>query len=79
MSSSDTPSVMPKGVEHSPIDVEEAYFQAWGKVGGVGRLRRSFSLYRDIRSMLKLQVRKKYPGLNDREVKRRTAKRMSCR
>jgi hypothetical protein len=24
--------------------VEEVYHQAWGKVGGVGRLRRTFSL-----------------------------------
>ena len=59
-----------------PIDVEEAYFQAWGKVGGVGRLRRAFSLHSSIRSMLELQVRRKYPGLTDSEIRRRTAQRM---
>ena len=41
----------------SSIDVEDAYFQAWGKVGGAGRLRRAFSLYADIRRMLEFQIR----------------------
>src|SRR5438132_246256 len=69
---SSDPTVMPKGVE----SIEEAYFQAWGKVGGVGRLRRAFSLYADIRRMLELQVRKKHPELGEGEIQRRTAKRM---
>ena len=46
------PVAMPQGAEHAkdvePLSVEEAYFQAWGKVGGVGRLRRTFSLYADV-------------------------------
>jgi len=56
--------------------VEEAYFNAWGKVGGAGRLRRAFSLFVSIRQMLELQVRNEQPGLSDREAKWRTAKRM---
>src|SRR5437868_7132694 len=60
----------------SSIDVEDAYFQAWGKVGGAGRLRRAFSLYADIRRMLEFQIRKKHPELGEDEIKRRTAKRM---
>jgi hypothetical protein len=60
----------------SSIDIEEVYFQAWGKIGGVGRLRRTFSLYSEIRSMLELQVRKQYPGIGEGEIQRRTAQRM---
>jgi len=56
--------------------VEEAYFRAWGKVGGVGRLRRTFSLFLNIRDMYELQIKREKPGLSDREVKRHTAKRM---
>ncbi|SRR5579883_354788 len=67
-------SGMLKGLEHLPI--EEAYFQAWGRVGGAGRLRRTFSLYADIRRMIEFQIQKKYPELEDREVQRRTAQRM---
>jgi hypothetical protein len=56
--------------------VEEAYFQAWGKVGGVGRLRRTFSLFANLRDMYELQVKREKPGLSDRELKRQIAKRM---
>src|SRR5436305_645930 len=69
---SSDPTVMPKGVE----SIEEAYFQAWGKVGGVGRLRRTFSLYAEIRRMVEFQIQKNHPELGDGEVQRRTAKRM---
>jgi hypothetical protein len=56
--------------------VDEAYFRAWGKVGGVGRLRRTFSLFLNIRDMYELQIKREKPDLSDREVKRHTAKRM---
>ncbi len=58
------------------IDIEDIYFQAWGKVGGAGRLRRAFALHSNIRGMLELQVRRKYPDLADNEIRRRTARRM---
>jgi hypothetical protein len=60
----------------SSIDIEEVYFNAWGKVGGAGRLRRAFSLHSNIRGMLELQVRRKYPNLSDSEIRQRTARRM---
>jgi hypothetical protein len=56
--------------------VEEVYFQAWGKVGGVGRLRRTFSLFASLRDMYELQVKREKPGLSNSEIKRYTAKRM---
>jgi hypothetical protein len=58
--------------------VEEAYFQAWGKAGGIGRLRRTFSLFVSIRRMLELQIKRAEPGLSARELNWRTAKRMYC-
>jgi hypothetical protein len=60
----------------SSIDIEKVYFEAWGKVGGVGRLRRAFSLHSNIRGMLELQIRRKYPDLDDNEIRRSTARRM---
>jgi hypothetical protein len=59
----------------SSIDIEEAYFQAWGKVGGAGRLRRAFSLFAELWRMMEFQIRKQYPEITDREAKRQTAKR----
>ncbi len=56
--------------------VEEAYFQAWGKAGGSGRVRRAFSLFDSMRTMLELQVKSKQPGLSGSELTWRTAKRM---
>jgi hypothetical protein len=56
--------------------VEEVYHQAWGKVGGVGRLRRTFSLFVFMRQMLELQVKRKNPGISGAELTWRTAKRM---
>jgi hypothetical protein len=64
--------VLPKAVEH----VEESYFQAWGKVGGAGRLRRTVSLYTDIRRMVEFQIQRNHPELSAGEVQRQTAKRM---
>ena len=29
--------------------IEEVYFEAWGKAGGSGRVRRAFSLERDLK------------------------------
>jgi hypothetical protein len=63
-----------RGLEHLPI--EDAYFQAWGRVGGAGRLRRTFSLSAEFWGMLEFQIRKEHPEISDREVKRLTAKRM---
>ena len=56
--------------------VEEAYFQAWGKAGGSGRVRRAFSLFVSIRKMLELQVKSQKPGIRGGEIIWRTAKRM---
>ena len=63
-----------KGLEHCSI--EEAYFQVWGRVGGAGRLRRTFSLSAEFWGMMEFQIRKAQPGISDREAKRQTAKRM---
>ena len=56
--------------------VEVAYFQAWGKAGGSGRVRRAFSLFVSIRKMLELQVKSQKPGLSGEELTWRTAKRL---
>jgi len=56
--------------------VEEAYFNAWGKVGGAGRLRRSFALHAEIRRMIEHQIRSKQPGLSERDVAVQVARRM---
>lgn len=56
--------------------VEETYRRYWGQVGGAGRLRRAFSLFVNMRSMLELQVRNEDPGIDEREARRRTAQRM---
>jgi hypothetical protein len=48
--------------------VEEAYFQAWGKAGGAGRLRRMFSLCADFWVMLEFRIRNEHPGISDREA-----------
>ncbi|MGP0068329.1 MAG: nucleotidyl transferase AbiEii/AbiGii toxin family protein [Isosphaeraceae bacterium] len=63
-----------RGLEH--LSIEDAYFQAWGKIGGAGRLRRTFSLSAEFWGMIEFQIRKEQPGVSDREVKRLTAKRM---
>jgi hypothetical protein len=68
------PAVMPKGVERPTV--EEFYHQYWGKVGGVGRLRRTFSLFASMRGMLAIQVKNLYPGVGGAELAWRTAKRM---
>jgi hypothetical protein len=44
------PAAMPKGVERPTV--EEFYHQYWGKVGGVGRLRRTVSLFAEFREIL---------------------------
>ena len=56
--------------------VEEAYFQAWGKGGGSGRVRRAFSLSREIWRMLECQVRSVHSGITDAEASWLTAKRL---
>ena len=56
--------------------VEEAYHQAWGKVGGMGRLRRSFSLHAEIRRMIEHQIRSKQPGLSERDIAVEVSRRM---
>jgi hypothetical protein len=67
-------SGMLKGLEHCSI--EDAYFHAWGRVGGAGRLRRTFSLSAEFWGMMEFQIRKAQPGISDREAMRQTAKRM---
>ena len=37
------PAVMPKNARRPTV--EDVYHEYWGKVGGVGRLRRTFSLF----------------------------------
>ena len=61
-------SGMLKGLEH--YSIEDAYFHAWGRVGGAGRLRRTFSLSAEFWGMMEFQIRKAQPGISDREVKR---------
>jgi hypothetical protein len=58
--------------------VEEIYFQAWGKAGGSGRVRRAFSMFDFMRQMLALQVKNRKPALNPSEITLETAKRMYC-
>jgi Nucleotidyl transferase AbiEii toxin, Type IV TA system len=60
----------------SPI--EEVYFQAWGKAGGSGRVRRAFSMFDFMRQMLALQVKERMPTLSPRELTLQTAKRIYC-
>ncbi|MGO9469595.1 MAG: nucleotidyl transferase AbiEii/AbiGii toxin family protein [Isosphaeraceae bacterium] len=56
--------------------VEEVYHQAWGKLGGAARLRRTSSLFSEMWRMLELQIAKQHPSLGDHEIRRLTAKRM---
>jgi hypothetical protein len=58
--------------------VEEVYFQAWGKAGGSGRVRRAFSMFDFMRQMLGLQVKNRMPLLSPGELTLQTAKRMYC-
>ncbi len=63
-----------RGLEH--LSIEDAYFEIWGRIGGAGRLRRTFSLYAEIRRMVEFQIQNKHPELDACELQRRTAKRM---
>jgi hypothetical protein len=56
--------------------VEEIYFQAWGKAGGSGRVRRAFSLSDEIWRMLEFRARREHSGISDFEVSWHAAKRM---
>src|SRR5580704_2307609 len=56
--------------------VEEAYHQAWGKAGGVGRLRRSFALHTETRRMIEHQIKSKQPGLSERDLAVQVSRRM---
>jgi hypothetical protein len=56
--------------------IEQTYFEAWGKAGGSGRVRRAFSLFATTRKMLELQVKSLKPGLSKDELTRQTAKRV---
>jgi hypothetical protein len=57
-------------------DVEVEYDRHWREARGIARLLRAASLYAAFREMLELQVRKKSPGLGDREVAIQAARRM---
>jgi hypothetical protein len=71
------PAAMPERLaKQGDPDIDAAYFRAWGKVGGAGRLRRTFSLHADIRRMVAFQICQKHPEWADHEVRRRTAQRM---
>ena len=56
--------------------VEEVYREAWGKVGGVGRLRRTFSLFAEFWEILEFQIIRGHPELSGSELNRSVAKRM---
>jgi hypothetical protein len=58
------------------LDVEAEYDRYWREVGGMARVQRTVSLYQTFREMLEFQVRKKDPGLSDREVTIQVARRM---
>jgi hypothetical protein len=56
--------------------IEEAYFQAWGKAGGSGRVRRAFSMSAEIWRMVAFRIRQEHSGISDEEITWRAAKRM---
>jgi hypothetical protein len=58
------------------FNVEAEYDRYWREAGGMARVRRTALLYASFREMLEFQVRKKNPGLSDREVAIRAARRM---
>ena len=46
--------------------IDQIYFEAWGKAGGSERVRRAFSMFDFMRQMLTLQVKKRMPALSPR-------------
>ena len=56
--------------------VEETYFQAWGRAGGPGRVRRAFSLSTNIWKIVEHTVRQQNPTISDGEAAWLAAKRM---
>jgi hypothetical protein len=56
--------------------IEQEYRRLWGKVGGVGRLRRTVSLHTSIRRMIEHQIRTSQPCLGDRDLAVQVARRM---
>ena len=68
------PSLMPQGIERPTV--EDGYHQYWGKVGGVGRLRRTFSLFAEFWEMLEFQIRNTNQEIRGYELKRLVARRM---
>jgi hypothetical protein len=56
--------------------IEEIYFQAWGKAGGSGRVRRAFSMSNFIWRMLECRARQEHSGISDCEASWHAAKRM---
>ncbi len=58
------------------VSVEAEYDRYWREAGGMARLQRTVSLYESFRSSLEFQVRKKQPGLDDRQVTILVARRM---
>ena len=59
-------------------DVEAQYDRYWREAGGVARVQRTASLYESFRKMLEFQIRKKNPGLDDRQITIQVARRMYC-
>jgi hypothetical protein len=60
------------------VDVEAQYDRYWREAGGKARAQRTASLYESFRKMLEFQIRKKNPGLDDRQVTIQVARRMYC-
>jgi len=50
------------------VDVEAEYDRYWREAGGMARVQRTASLYQSFRKMLEFRIRKKHPGLDDRQV-----------
>lgn len=56
--------------------VEAEYDRYWREAGGMARVQRMVSLYESFRRSLEFQIRKKDPGLDDRQVAIQVARRM---
>ena len=60
----------------SDVSVEAEYDRYWREAGGMARVQRTASLYESFRQMIEFQIRRKHPGLDDRQVIIQVARRM---
>jgi hypothetical protein len=67
---------MKQGGTQGMSSVEAEYDRYWREAGGMARLQRTVSLYESFRKSLEFRIRKKNPGLNDRQVAVQVARRM---